>query len=351
MYLQDNNDGWLQVTLKDPVLDLETVEVPDEMTKERVIQDIWDQPYNLSKPFVKYRLIVLPDGSRFLAIKLDHAMYDGTLLRIFDSQFVAMARQEPIEEPVPFQTFTDYIHGLDKSKPLAFWTELLKGNTFSYPTVSQQPRVSGTVLRKVNSRVDTFAPQCGSTVSIAFQAAFSLLLRRLSSSDDVSYDNLVTGRNVELEDAQMINGTCANFIPFRSSLQPHTTVQSLLKDTQSLFWKTTENGTVGLDDIYRALSVDRQTNGNKCLFLFQPFEPASGPIDHMRWIVMALSKVTMPINYALMLEVLKTSTGYTLRLKYDSRVYSTEAAEAVGDMLVGIIDGMLEDPQTRLDAL
>jgi hypothetical protein len=175
-------------------------------------------------------------------------MYDGTLLRIFDSQFVAMARQEPIEEPVPFRTFTDYVHSLNKSKPLAFLTELLKGkgNTFSYPAVTQQPTVSGTVLRKVDSRVDTFAPQCGSTVSIAFQAAFSLLLRRLSNSDHVSFDNLVTGPNVELEDAQMINGTRANFIPFRCSLQPYTTVQVYSRTPSRYFGRQPRTGQLDL---------------------------------------------------------------------------------------------------------
>ena len=38
----------------------------------------------------------------------------------------------------------------------------------------------------------------------------------------------------------------------------------------------------------------------------------------MRWIVMAQSKVFMTINYAVMVEVQKTLTGYRLKLQYDS---------------------------------
>lgn len=70
-------------------------------------------------------------------------------------------------------------------------------------------------------------------------------------------------------------------------------VKTLLQETQSLFWDTTEHGTVGLGDIYEALGKNRDDCSARMLYCFQPFEPASGPQDQMHWIVMAMSKVMM----------------------------------------------------------
>ena len=66
-----------------------------------------------------------------------------------------------------------------------------------------------------------------------------------------------------------------------------------MQETQSLFWDTTEHGTVSLGDIYKTLEQDRDTYSARLLFCFQPFEPATGPQGQMRWIVMAMSKVMM----------------------------------------------------------
>ncbi|TDL26481.1 nonribosomal peptide synthase [Rickenella mellea] len=341
-YVKEQSGSWVQVILKSTALDVDTIYVNDDAEMERVIEDDWREAFVVGRPFVRYRLLVLPDGRRFILTKLDHGSYDGTLLRIFDSQFTAMACNQPVEEPVPFRSFVDHIARIDKPAVLEFWTKMLAGCNFAYPAMEGPPLIEKSMLtRKVGKSIDSFASKCGVTVPIVFQTTYTALLASLSGHTDVSYDNLVTGRDVDMDNNQLINGTTANFIPFRSTFSTDMTVKDLLKDTQSLFWKTTQNGTVSLTDIFAALGRTRKNNANKCLFIFKPFEPASGPVDHMRWLVMGLSRVRQPMNYALMLEVYKTADGYNLRLRYDSRVYSNEAAESMGDKLVGTLDTIM----------
>jgi hypothetical protein len=62
----------------------------------------------------------------------------------------------------------------------------------------------------------------------------------------------------------------------------------------------------------------------------------------MRWIVMAQSKVFMTINYALMVEVQKTLTGYRFKLQYDSRALSNEQADEVVELFNAILNAMGE---------
>ena len=62
----------------------------------------------------------------------------------------------------------------------------------------------------------------------------------------------------------------------------------------------------------------------------------------MRWIVMAQSKVFMTINYALMVEVQKTLTGYRFKLQYDSHALSNEQADDVVEHFNAILNLMGE---------
>ena len=88
-------------------------------------------------------------------------------------------------------------------------------------------------------------------------------------------------------------------------------------------------------------------------YCFQPFEPApkGAKQDPMRWIVMAQSKVFMTINYALMVEVQKTLTGYRFKLQYDSRALSDEQAAAVVELFNAILNAMKETKSNVGDLL
>lgn len=57
---------------------------------------------------------------------------------------------------------------------------------------------------------------------------------------------------------------------------------------------------------------------------------------------MAQSKVYMTINYALMVEVQKTLTGYRFKLQYDSRALSDKQADAVVELFNEIFNAMGE---------
>ncbi|EPS31251.1 hypothetical protein PDE_06206 [Penicillium oxalicum 114-2] len=345
-------DGtWLQVVLSKPVLDLQIIPCESESDKEEKINQTWDKPFEIGMPFIRYRLFVLPDGQRDLLLKIHHAMYDGTLLRIFDDEFKALFKKQSVPETVSFRDYVSYMDSTDREKSLVFWKDLLQDNLSPFPE-AKHPISSAMRIATTDRKVDSFAAHCGITVPIVFQTAFSLLLCRLSGRTDVTYDNLITGRNVDMEEAQTIAGTCANFLPFRSAFTEETTIKELLKDTQSLFWITTENGNVSLNDIYGSMNQDRDTSASRALFLFQPFDqapPTANVVEkHMRWMVMALSKVRMPIDYALHLEVSKTPTGYTLKFKYDPKLYSDDQLDGLMGSFLDILEKMMSHSRSRV---
>lgn len=162
---------------------------------------------------------------------------------------------------------------------------------------------------------------------MVFQAAFQIWLAVRSGRADVSFEHLYTGRNVDLENPQSINGTCANFLPLRSHLDLQKSVKEYLSGTKTIFWDATENGNVGSADIYRACRQKPDEIANTALSLFQPFDsPKAEEADEMRWIIRAKSEVRMPQPYVVVCEVVKTNKGYTLEFAYDNAAFDDKGA-------------------------
>ena len=343
--LQSQEDPkWVQAILKDPIVDLDTILHSGEDEKQKVIDSLWETSFPPNRPAVQYRILISKiDFSLDLYIKLDHGMYDGTLLRIFDEQFVAMAKGLP---PPPFTDFKQVVHHFSKNPPqkmLEFWSSFLADAHFQWPsTPFADTKVDSVLLRKTDLETNEAARRIGVTAPIIFQTAWSLLLGALAGTTDVVYDNLLTGRNLPLDDPQAINGNCANFLPFRNKSSPETRLSRLLHDTQSLLWETTNNGLVGLADIYKALKVSRADAAAKTMFCFQPFYPPpqvneSNVAEHMRWVVMAMSRNRMFFNYAFMCEVFKAPDGYKVKFQYDSRALDREKAEWAADKYLEVL--------------
>ena len=72
---------------------------------------------------------------------------------------------------------------------------------------------------------------------------------------------------------QQINGIRCNFLPLRAQAKKDQSVKEYLVQTQSDFWRATDNSVVGLDESYAFVGLDRWTAGNRSVFLFQPFKP------------------------------------------------------------------------------
>ncbi|EDP52231.1 hypothetical protein EMGR_001523 [Emarellia grisea] len=349
LYLQtdaENPQTLVQVVLKHPVLNLAYRSYRTEEEKQSILEAEWQRPFDPAKPFVRYTLLEDSQGTRSLVINLHHSSYDGTLLHIFDDQFQALHQNQPIQQPTPFKDFITHFLRTPKQPQLDYWTRLLQNHSFDFPSAVIEPKLSSTEVAKIDASlgINGLASSTGVTAPIVFQTAYSLLLAHLSGARDVIYDNLVTGRNVALDNPQLINGNCANFLPYHSYVADDIPIETLLRSTQADFWTSTENGLVSLGEIYEALGRDRSTAAAKCLFCFQPFEPVTAQQDPMRWVVMKMSKNRMTFNYAIQMEVVKAAAKgeYLVRFGYDERAFSAEEARAALAWYTRCLDGMVK---------
>ena len=345
---------WYGVVLRDATPVVEIFEtVSDEEQRNQIIKSLDNHRFVFGQPFIRYAILHLSTGETEIVTKLDHGLYDGTLLRIFGEHFEAYQRNAALERFTSFKEFAFHIWQMDKSRTLSFWKESEKRPiAFEFPSgITNEPRINSVHVHTINLEFDAFAKSTGATVSIIFQSIFQLWLALRSNQRDVAFDYLYTGRNIDLADPQTINGTCANFLPMRSGVDPSMPVSEFLRQTQDEFWQYTENSTVSMDEIHEVCETTREGFSNKTLFLFQPFEPVvATEKQYQKWIVMAKSEVTMPQPYAVVFEVVKTAdvNEYKLKFAFDKRIYAKEQVQNETQVIEKMLAKVMEDAEASV---
>ncbi|CAG8355140.1 unnamed protein product [Penicillium salamii] len=341
-WLSTSEAQWVGVVMKHTDLDVPIIPCDSDEKQSQIIEEFWNDRFQFGKPFIKYAILLHSDGSWDVAIKMNHAAYDGTLLRTFDDHFAAIRHGVAIPSHGEFKDFANFIFQSDKDESLRFWADTMKGKHYTWPQ-AENPKITGAIRDIMPRNLEPVARAQGVTVPILFQAAYQLWLCRASGRNDVSFDYLLSGRNVDMVDVdpQTINGTLANFLPVRAQIDPQTALSDYLETVQDIFWGITEHGDVGLHEIFNAAGLSRTTAGNRCLFLYQPFEPTanSEASESDRWLVMAKSKVRMYQPYALVVEIAKAPNNQNrLTVMYDTDVFNEENARQIAAEIAALVD-------------
>lgn len=327
--------GWVGVIFREPVIDFSTRECVLAQ-RSQIVDEIQNSRFVFGEPFISYNLLKYSDSPWEIVIKMDHGLWDGTSLRIFDDAILTLQNSSIPPPNTPFKDFIFDQWLSPKSPSLSFWKDHLANKNPPWPRATN-PSTTALLSTPVPPTlpIDSLATACAVTPAIIFQAAFQLWLAETSGLPEASYDYLLTGRNVALPAPQTIAGCCANFLPFRAAVDRDEPLAAFLTHTQDFFWRATEHANVGLSDIYGAVGLEREEVGNRCLFLFQPFEPATGPLRReMRWVVLGLSMVSMKQGYAFVVEVHRGVEGYRIVCKFDEGVFERgEVERGVGRMV------------------
>ena len=339
------HDGqWYGAVMKGATPISKSVAVNGDQERAQALDAVWNELFQYGHPFICYNFLHHPDESVEVVVKMDHGLYDGTQLRIFDDDFKTLQHDRPTADRTTFQEFATHLYSQPKSRAIEYWKSPDNGPTnFRFPKAATPAISEMAVLAAEDLDVDQLCQKTSSTASTVFQAAYQLWLGQRSGSQDVSFDYLYTGRNVGIANPQSINGPCANFLPLRSQLDSKQTLKEYLSKTQTRFWQATENGIVPIQQIYDVNDLPRKENTNTALFLFQPFDPpppqskAKGQED-MRWVVMAKSEVKMPQPYAIVFEIVKMAVGWKFKIGYDPEVFDAEGARDTAEQLRGIIE-------------
>ena len=206
-------------------------------------------------PLARFALVNTQQGPHKLVMRLCHAQYDGVSIPRILSTLTNLLRNDT--PPPPPRPFADYLRHImaQSSKSYPYWTKLLQGTRA--PTVipaTQQDATAGVQLLRVSKTTSQplLLAQSAQTPAIRFLASCAAMLAQTTSTRDVVFGCIVSGRNSVPQDLQDVCGPCLNEIPVRVTFpfpSAAITPQSAFDILRQQMIESAAHDSVGFDEI------------------------------------------------------------------------------------------------------
>ncbi|KAI0512858.1 hypothetical protein F5B22DRAFT_613497 [Xylaria bambusicola] len=189
-----------------------------------------------------------------LILRMSHAQYDAfSMPLIFESVFDAYNGRKSPSQP-NFPTYLSRISRL-RSQSIEYWSQALKGSRLTRIVPHIAPSL-GTVESTpsfVASQAEAHVPSRPKKITPAtlVRAAWAILLSAVTSLKDITFGQVIAGRNADIPQIEKIVGCCLNIVPERVNLSSFTTVTDLLSGNQEELLKMGDADSLDSRDILK----------------------------------------------------------------------------------------------------
>ncbi|MCX4809470.1 non-ribosomal peptide synthase/polyketide synthase [Streptomyces sp. NBC_01239] len=297
-----------------------------------------------------------PDRHR-LVLSHQHLLLDGWSLPLLTAELWARYESRTPAAPAPYRAHLRLLAAQDPAVSTAAWAEALGGLAEPTRLAPADPDRAAVVPSTHTVELDpdrtaeleAFARRQGVTVNTLVQAAWGVLLGRLTGRDDVVFGATVAGRSPELPGAEAMIGLFINTVPVRVRVRPRESTAALLARLQDEQSRLIAHQHLGLADIQRAAGLGELFD---TLVVFESYpvaddeEGADGPRvtvrDHE-------DSTHYPFAWAV-----EPAERLRLTAEFRPDLFRPAVVRRITDALTALLAGMAADPDRpvgRLDLL
>jgi amino acid adenylation domain-containing protein len=313
-----------------------------------------------SPPLVRFTLVRLAARDHRLVLTTHHILIDGWSLPILVRELLALYAHEgdctALPRVTPYRDYLVWIAAQDRAAAVSAWGEALAGldaATRLAPQATMQTSVLPAEFTIALSETSTAAltqqaRRQGLTLNTFLQAAWAILLGRLTGHDDVVFGVTVSGRPPDIPGVENMVGLFINTLPLRVQLPHATPLSVFLKELQGAQSRLLAHQYLGLAEIQGIAGLGELFD---TMMVFQNFpaydnSPAKGSGG------LRLSSITgQPnIHYPLSLTV---TPGTRLQLGFSHRpdVFDRAAIASIADKFIRLVETMIAYPERAIGSL
>ena len=308
-------------------------------------------------PLVRFSLIRLGADHYRLLFTHHHILMDGWSVPVLVQELLTLyARRgdgRALPRVTPYRDYLAWIAAQDRTAAVAAWSAALSG--LEEPTLVAPHDPGGDfdlpqqiMLPMSSTLSDGLTQQArarGLTLNTYIQAAWAMLLGRLTGRDDVVFGITVAGRPPEIAGIESMVGLFINTLPLRVKLPPDKPLADLLSELQDSQSRLMAHQHVGLAEIQGLAGLGELFD---TLVVFENF-----PVDHAALAKTGSGLRVTPIaghdtsHYSLSLGAMP---GEHLRLRVDYRpvLFERESAEILGRRLIRLLELSVAEPDRAI---
>ncbi|MHA6757718.1 non-ribosomal peptide synthase/polyketide synthase [Streptacidiphilus sp. PAMC 29251] len=312
-------------------------------------------------PLLRLLLVRTGPQQHRLALSHQHLLLDGWSLPQLMRELSELYESPTGETapPIPYRDYLAWLAQQDAEASAAAWTQALdalEGPTHLAPAdPNRTPVLPAThtvrLTPELTAALTALARTRGLTVNTLVQAAWSILLSRLTGRDDVVFGATVAGRPPELAGSESMIGLFINTVPVRVRLDQREPLAAFLDRLQDEQSQLMPHQQVGLADIQRRAGLGELFD---TLIVFESYPDAEGPAlgagSGLRTTVRDHQDSThYPFTWAV-----EPDERLTLTAEYRPDLFDRATAERMAGSMVTLFEAMAADPAQplgRLDTL
>ncbi|KAH0835265.1 hypothetical protein AYO21_10690 [Fonsecaea monophora] len=201
----------------------------------------------LGGAFVKFFFVQSENGKGALILKISHAQYDEICLPNLLHQLAALYEERVVQETVPFSSYVYHVIKENVPQGIQYWRELLKGSSMT-TLRPELPRRSDKIT-SLTKAVDISSRNKETTIATLPVAAWALTLARRLAIRDITFGEVVSGRNIGFPNCDMVVGPTWQYVPVRIQFAETWTTVDLLRYVQQLHITSSRFEGIGLKEI------------------------------------------------------------------------------------------------------
>ena len=316
-------------------------------------------------PLMRFALMRLSVQQHRLVITNHHLLMDGWSAPVLVKELfqlyagkgdAASGNAAVLPRVTPYRNYLSFLAAQDRDSAIAAWQEALAGlgeathvapqaHTRT-PVAPQQIALSLDV--SLTTALTQEARRQGVTLNTILQAAWAILLGRITGRDDVVFGVTVAGRPPEVAGIESMVGLFINTLPLRLELPPGKPLGELLKETQNRQSQLIANQHIGLAEIQARAGLGELFD---TLMVFEnyPVDRASVDIE-ARGVRLARVSGRDATHYPLALVVMPGEQIH-LRLDYQGDLFDRSSIETLVERLVRLLGAAVSAPDASIGSL
>nr|WP_237720585.1 non-ribosomal peptide synthetase [Rhodococcus opacus] len=339
---------WREVDLSSWATDERSAEI------ERLLAEDQTTRFDLAAPpMMRFTLVRTASDRWTFAVTTHHILLDGWSMPLLMQDLLVLyavkADQSLLPRVRPFRNFLVWLGARDRQKSLETWAKAMAG--FTEPTIlasgasgdgDGNGKHTAVLSKHQTDAVTATAARLGVTVNTIVQAAWALLLGRMTGRADVAFGATVSGRPADLVGVESMVGLFINTVPVRVQIDDGESAQRLLTSLQGQQADLLDHHYVGLTEIQQSAALGGLFD---TLLVFESYPvdrdalTAASSVDGLEVIGVGVEDAT---HYPMTLLVAaEESVEFTF--KYQLRLFGASEVETLSDRFVRVLDALVAE--------
>lgn len=314
------------------------------------------QPFAKNSPNIRFKVFIGP-AIKMLGWAMHHSLTDAWSWSMLDHELNLIADGVHLPTAPPFSRFVAHLSQSADQEAITYWQSKLRGATscaFPPRAVPGETYVASKELEIAHTFDLSPLRRRGLSAATLVCAAWSLVVSRTISRDDIVFGQIISGRNMDIHEISSIVGPTINTVALRTKIGNETVEEFLSafhRDQVQLMKHSHAN----------LRQVDLQASTTPAMLYTSLFNfkgttatgghlqeaPSSTPLITPEW---AKDELNYALALSIELEPSKMSEADQLHLHvaFDSTVISQSEVRVLLRQLIRVVDTLLTKPTTGL---